>query len=91
MDLIHNEVKAAFKEAITELGIHSNRSFIPTPLSRYLSRKQTAEYLDIGLSTVDYWARIGKLHKVFIEDAPRFDREEIDKSFSELKKFKRAA
>ncbi len=89
-DLIHCEVKLALKEAITELGIQLSRSSNNSPPSRYLTRRQLADYLGIGLSTVDYWTKIGKLHKIFIDEAPRFDRELIDKSFSKLKKFKRA-
>lgn len=89
LDLIHVEVKSAFKEAMKDLGIQMDRTFHPFPQTRYLTRKQVADYLGIGLSTVDYWARIGRLNKVFIEDTPRFDKEEIDKGFSKLKKFSR--
>ena len=90
MDLLHSEVKAAIKEAITEMGIPLGRSSNHSPQSRYLTRRQVSDYLGIGLSTVDYWTKLDKLHKIFIDGAPRFDREEIDKSFSDLKKFKRA-
>ncbi|NNF32819.1 MAG: helix-turn-helix domain-containing protein [Saprospiraceae bacterium] len=49
--------------------------------SRYLTRKQVAQYLNIGLSTVDYWARIGKLHKIRIDGSVRFDKHQIDTDF----------
>ncbi len=83
------EVKTAVEEALVSakqaqtatLGIHA----------KYLTRHQVAEYLGIGLSTVDHWTRIGRLKKIFIDNAPRFDREEIDRKFSPGKRKLRKA
>lgn len=51
--------------------------------ARMLTRKQVSSYLSIGLSTVDYWSRIGKLRKVKIGNSTRFDKKEIDKALKE--------
>ena len=55
--------------------------------SRYLTRKQVAQYMNIGLSTVDYWSRLGKLTKIQIDGSVRFDKVELD-NFLTLKKEK---
>ena len=46
--------------------------------ARYLTRTQVAKYLSIGISTVDYWCRTGKLKKHKHGKSVRFDRQEID-------------
>lgn len=58
--------------------------------SRYMSRRELASYLSIGLSTVDHWVRIGRLRKIKIGRAVRFDRHEIDDSLDRLRKYARA-
>ena len=52
---------------------------------RYLTRKEVARYLGVALSTVDLWSRTGKLHKIKVSGSSRFDRLEIDRTFSHLK------
>lgn len=49
--------------------------------SRYLTRKQVAQYLNIGLSTVDYWTRLGKLTKIRVNGSIRFDKRDVDRIF----------
>ena len=60
--------------------------------SRYLTRKQVAKYLSIGLSTVDYWAKTKKLIKVNVNGSIRFDKVEIDAHIQQgtLSKFKKS-
>jgi len=45
---------------------------------RYFTIKETAKYLGIGVSTVHYWVKIGKLRKHYIKGSPQFDKKEID-------------
>jgi excisionase family DNA binding protein len=45
---------------------------------RYLTIKEVAEYLSIGISTVHHWDKEGKLKKHYIKGSPRFDKYEID-------------
>lgn len=87
-DLIKNEVKAAMKEFLTEKEstIFSTTQKGITNL-RYLTRSQVKEYLNIGVSTVDYWARIGKLNKINYKGSPRFDKLEIDAEIKILCKY----
>jgi DNA-directed RNA polymerase specialized sigma24 family protein len=88
-DALARVVKLAVKEAIYEYDQEKRREVIP-PGARWLTRQQTADYLGISVKTVDLWARIGKLKRIYIKGSPRFDREFIDQSFDELKKYKRA-
>lgn len=60
------------EERISDLLIKNQQE------SRYLTRKQVALYLNIGLSTVDLWSKLGKLRKIYMDGSVRFDREEID-------------
>jgi len=46
---------------------------------RYLTVKEVSEYLSIGVSTVHYWVKEGKLKKHYIKGSPRFDKYEIDR------------
>ncbi len=73
--ILQEEMKV-FKEEILQT-IKQDRE-----LSRYLTRKQVAQLMSIGLSTVDYWARLGKLTKLRIHGTIRFDREQINKTFN---------
>lgn len=82
-------VKMAVREVIQEFDQEKRREAIP-PGSRWLTRQQTANYIGISVKTVDLWARTGKLKRNYIKGSPRFDRELIDQSFDELKKYKRA-
>ena len=52
---------------------------------RYLTRKEVARYLGVALSTVDLWSRTGKLRKINVNWSIRFDRNEVDRTFSNLK------
>lgn len=83
-------VKMAVKEAMIEFDQQNRREAIP-PGVRYLTRQQTADYVSASVKTVDLWARTGKLRRIYIKGSPRFDREFIDQSFDELKKYKRAS
>ena len=53
--------------------------------SRYMTRKEVAKYLSIGLSTVDYWSGIGKLEKIEISGTVRFDKNQIDQLLNQKK------
>lgn len=72
--------------AIVQEEVYGLRQFITEALSkhqdpedsRYLTRKQVAKYLSIGLSTVDYWTKTKKLTKVDVNGSVRFDKYEID-------------
>ena len=88
--IVRSEVREAIQEVLVKQlpQLQSRNEFKDT---RYLTRRQVAKYLGIGLSTVDYYARCGKLKKIFIKGSPRFDKEEIDKSISTIKKYMRAA
>lgn len=88
-DFVQNEVRIAVNEAIDNLGL-TRASQLP-PGVRFLTRKQTAMYLGIKVKTVDKWAANGKLKRSYIKGSPRFDREEIDRSFNDLQRYKRAA
>ncbi len=87
-DFLRQEVKVAVKEALQEFNAEAKVVRL-TPAARYLTRSQTAEYLGISEKTVDLWARTGKLKRSYIKGSPRFDREWIDQSFDDLKKYKR--
>lgn len=50
---------------------------------RYLTIKETAQYLGIGISTVHLWVKQGKLNKVYVGGAPRFDKLELDQGVSD--------
>ena len=69
-DLLHDELQAVKQELLQEI-----RKSKEGP--RYLTRKEVAQYLSCGLSTVDYWSRIGKLNKIHIDGTVRFDKQEI--------------
>ena len=89
-DFVRTEIREAIEEVLMKQlpQLQSRNEFKDT---RYLTRRQVSKYMGIGLSTVDYYARCGKLKKIFIKGSPRFDKEEIDKSFSSIKKYRRAA
>jgi len=89
-DFVRTEIRQAIVEVLQqqEPVIRLRSQFKE---ARFLTRRQVATYLGIGMSTVDYWVSIGKLKKIYINGSPRFDREEIDKSFTNLKKYGRAA
>lgn len=81
--LIRREALAAIKEYFQthrELDIHDSKS-------RYLSRREVANYLSIGLSTVDFWVRTGRLDKIKVGRAMHFDRNELDASLEKLRKY----
>ena len=87
-DFIQDEVKTALHAFFQEnptLNLLSTNSGYQN--CRFLTRKQVSQYLGIGLSTVDYWARIGKLTKVHLDGSIRFDKEAIDQSIRGLKKY----
>jgi len=88
-DFLKTEVKAAIKEFFAEKGssLFSTKS-LPDH-SRYLTRSQVATYLGIAVSTVDYWARIGKLNKIDLSGSPRFDKSEIDANINTFRKYNR--
>ena len=91
-DFIKTEVKNALKECLQSEGLNlvSHQSvFSPKEDVRYLTRKQVSCYLGIGLSTVDYWARIGKLKKQEYQKSIRFDKLEIDACIRGLKTYQR--
>lgn len=89
-DFVRTEIRQAIVEVLQqqEPVIRLRSQFKE---ARFLTRRQVATYLGIGMSTVDYWVSIGKLTKIYINGSPRFDREEVDKSFTTLKKYGRAA
>ncbi len=88
-DFIQNVVKAAMTEFMDEHEFNMmNRSLIYND-ARYLTRHQVSQYLGIGLSTVDYWAKNGKLNKLKIDGSVRFDKAEIDESIKTLRKYRR--
>lgn len=89
-DALARAVKLAVKEAIQEYDQERRREAIP-PGARFLTRQQAADYLGISIKTVDLWARTGKLKRSYIKGSPRFDREWIDQSFDDLKRYKRSA
>jgi excisionase family DNA binding protein len=71
--LVRQEINAAI-EPITK-KLKADEAFKE---KRYLTIKEVAEYLSIGVSTVHYWVKEGKLKKHYIKGAPRFDKYEID-------------
>lgn len=73
--IIQDTIKAEFATLKEELVELIQKQSSP---QRYLTRKEVAAYLVIGLSTVDLWSRLGKLTKYRIDGSVRFDREEID-------------
>lgn len=91
---IEDHIRAIIQEEVGGL-----KQFITDALTRrkdpeevrYLTRSQVAKYLSIGLSTVDYWAKIRKLNKVVVNGSVRFDKVEIDDFIQQgaLSKFKR--
>ena len=78
-------VKQALKEFYVDGGHDSTNHSTLTADSRWLTRKQVANYIGISLSTVDYWASIGKLNKIYIDGSTRFDKQEIDASINGLR------
>lgn len=72
IQLVLQKELTLFKEEL--IGILQQQS----QAQRYLTRKEVAVYLGIGLSTVDLWSRLGKLTKYRIDGSVRFDRKEID-------------
>jgi len=79
-DLI-NDFKEDLREFRVELSsFRETRGNQEHTLIRFLTRSQTAKYLSIGKSTVDYWANIGKLKRHKLEKSVRFDRQEIDEA-----------
>lgn len=84
--MIRRETLAAIQEYFEARQGHDSSP----PKPRYLSRREVAEYLSIGLSTVDYWARIGRLKKIKVGRSVRFDRQELDESLQKLQKYARS-
>lgn len=83
---IEDQIRTIIQEEFDEL-----KQFISKQLSsqkdpderRYLTRSQMAKYLSIGVSTVDYWSKTGKLRKVQIKGQVRFDKVEVDASIQQ--------
>lgn len=73
--IIQDTIKAEFATLKEELVELIRKQSSP---QKYLTRKEVAVYIGIGLSTVDLWSRLGKLTKYRIDGSVRFDREEID-------------
>jgi len=48
---------------------------------QFLTRKDVARLIGISLSTVDYWARTGKITKHYVGTSVRFSRSEILSKF----------
>jgi len=81
--MIENIIKNAIHEEFDQLKKELLESMEnATEKQRYMTRKDVANYLGIGLSTVDYWSRLGKLKKVNIGGSIRFDKVELDEIFS---------
>ncbi|MBK7370452.1 MAG: hypothetical protein IPJ09_03260 [Saprospiraceae bacterium] len=76
VDCLIAKFKAAIEEVLIEKESESPTSKLDLGNTRYLTRIQVSKYLNIGLSTVDLWARIGKLNKLDLDGSPRFDRQE---------------
>ncbi len=86
-DFIKKEIKAAMKEFLSEKESCLLTTNSRPEKSRYLRREQVSDYLGIGLSTVDLWARIGKLNKIDYKGSPRYDILEIDAQINNLRKY----
>lgn len=70
-ELVHEEFQQMKGDILSEIRKSESES-------RYLTRKDVARYMNCGLSTVDYWARTGKLQKINIDGTVRFDKVVID-------------
>ena len=77
--MIENQIRLILREEIQlalgslELKLQGQESN-----SRWLTTKQTAEYLGISTASVYNWVNSGKLERHYIENVPRFDRYKID-------------
>lgn len=91
-NLIKNEVMEALQDFASENPhlFQSNSTSMPE-MGRFLTRHQTAKYLGISLSTVDLWARTGKLQKLVFNNSVRFDRYQIDEDWDSLAKYRKAS
>lgn len=80
--VIREEVATALEDKIQEL-----LKTRPTPSPKMMTRHQVAKELGIGLSTVDYWTRTGRLTKVQVgKRAVRFERARIEELIKNRKK-----
>ena len=77
--MIENQIRLILREEIQlalgslELKLQGQESN-----SRWLTTKQTAEYLGISTASVYNWVNSGKLERHYIGNVPRFDRYKID-------------
>jgi len=84
-ELIRQAVQSALEEKIDDL-----RSALLETNSMYMTRRDVSQELRIGMSTVDYWVRAGRLRKHKLgKGAVRFLREEVEALSSSLDASKR--
>lgn len=77
--MIEQTIRQIMREEI-HLALHSLeiKTQVQESSSRWLTTKQTAEYLGISTATVYNWVKSGKLERYYLQDAPRYDKNEID-------------
>lgn len=86
-----DELKSALIEVIrTELQQFHQKSVLPfNEYPDLLSRAQAAEMLGVSIASIDNWAASGRLKKIRMGKAVRFNKEDLIASLNGLQRYQR--
>ena len=65
------------KEWMLELIAEQNKNFIPTPPEKYLTAQETADKLDVDVSSLWRWDKSGYLKKIKVGNCVRYRESDV--------------